>query len=132
MREIPGVKKVFVRSGIRYDFLMADHKIEQFKKINARSGKRQYLVPYFISFHPGTTLADAVALSEYLRDHHLEPEQVQDFYPTSGSLSTAMYYTGYDPLTMEEIHVPRGREKNYSALCCSSGIPEIINGLKKR
>ena len=75
-------KKVFVRSGIRYDFLMADHKIEQFKKINARSGKRQYLVPYFISFHPGTTLADAVALSEYLWDHHLEPEQVQDFYPS--------------------------------------------------
>lgn len=68
-------------------------------------------MPYFISFHPGTTLADAIALSEYLRDHHLEPEQVQDFYLTPGSLSTAMYYTGYDPLTMEEIHVPKRREK---------------------
>lgn len=153
MREIPGVKKVFVRSGIRYDFLMADRKsdlfqeivahhisgqlrvapehlsdrvlshmlkpsfsvyrafTEQFEKINARSGKKQYLVPYFISSHPGTTLTDAVALSEYLRDHHLEPEQVQDFYPTPGSLSTAMYYTGYDPLTMEAVHVPKGREK---------------------
>lgn len=153
LRKLPGVKKVFVRSGVRYDYLLADNKsdlfeellryhvsgqlrvapehisdkvlslmgkpkfsvyrdfVKRFEALNRKVGKKQYVVPYFISSHPGSTLKDAVALAEYLRDHHMEPEQVQDFYPTPGSLSTAMYYTGLDPLTMQPVHVPKGREK---------------------
>lgn len=153
MRQIPGIKKVFIRSGIRYDYLLEDHDsdlfeeivryhvsgqlrvapehlservlkligkpefslyrrfTDEFEALSKKAGKDQYVVPYFISGHPGTTLKDAIALSEYFRDHHIMPEQVQDFYPTPGSLSTAMYYTGYNPLTMERVHVPKGREK---------------------
>ena len=153
MRQLPGVKKVFVRSGIRYDYLLKDHQsdllrelvehhvsgqlrvapehlservlrlmgkpgfsvyedfIRAFERMNASLNLKQYVVPYFISGHPGTRLEDAILLSEYFRDHHIIPEQVQDFYPTPGSLSTAMYYTGINPLTMESIHVPHTREK---------------------
>jgi uncharacterized radical SAM protein YgiQ len=154
LRQVRGVKKVFVRSGIRYDYLLADpdpsffeelceHHIsgqlkvapehvsthvlalmgkpgievyERFKnryeKINRRLGKRQYLVPYFISSHPGADLRAAVELAEYLRDTGFIPEQVQDFYPTPGTLSTCMYWTGLDPRTMKAVYVARGqREK---------------------
>ncbi|MDD2414062.1 MAG: YgiQ family radical SAM protein [Eubacteriaceae bacterium] len=153
MRLLKGVKKVFVRSGIRYDYLLNDKKsnlfeelvkyhvsgqlrvapehlsdpvlhlmgkphfsvyeqfIKKFNILSKRYGKKQYVVPYFISGHPGTRLEDALKLSEYFRDHHVIPEQVQDFYPTPGSLATAMYYTGLNPLTMETVHVPKDREK---------------------
>ncbi|MCL2838440.1 MAG: YgiQ family radical SAM protein [Oscillospiraceae bacterium] len=149
LREIDGVKKVFVRSGLRYDYIMADssdkfltelakhhisgqlkvapehvsdkvlrymgkprHSVyEKFRKkyeqINSELGKKQFLVPYLISSHPVSTLADAIALAEYLRDIRYQPQQVQDFYPTPGTLSTCMYYTGLDPLTMEKVYVPK-------------------------
>ena len=149
LRTLPGVKKVFIRSGIRFDYLMADpnpeffhemveHHIsgqlkvapehadactlsmmgkpelavfnrfhERYKDINARLGKSQYIVPYFISSHPGCGLDAAIALAEYMRDTRLNPEQVQDFYPTPGTLSTCMYYTGLDPRTMRPVYVPR-------------------------
>lgn len=149
MRDIPGVKKVFIRSGIRFDYLLADWKneflrelcehhvsgqlkvapehvsdqvlalmgkpqnkvyeefIRQFGKMNERLGKKQYLVPYLMSSHPGSTLKEAVKLAEYCRDLGYMPEQVQDFYPTPSTLSTCMYYTGLDPRTMEPVYVPR-------------------------
>lgn len=153
-RQIPGVKKVFVRSGIRYDYLLKDKEsgllkelvkyhisgqlrvapehlgntvlsamgkpafevyeafVARFEAMNRKLGMEQYIVPYFISSHPGSTLQDAVALSVYFKAHRMIPEQVQDFYPTPGSLATAMYYTGIDPRTMAPIYVPKGREKN--------------------
>ncbi len=148
LRELPNVKKVFVRSGIRFDYLMADendeffeelckHHIsgqlkvapehvsnnvldkmgkpdnavfkafcEKYKKINDRLGMKQYMVPYLMSSHPGSTMKDAVKLAEYLRDLGYMPEQVQDFYPTPSTISTCMYYTGVDPRTMEKVYVP--------------------------
>lgn len=148
LRDIPKVKKVFIRSGIRFDYLLADKKQEflrelceyhvsgqlkvapehvagpvlslmgkpehkvyeeftrQFYKMNERIGKEQYLVPYLMSSHPGSTLKEAVELAEYCRDLGYMPEQVQDFYPTPSTLSTCMYYTGYDPRTMEKVYVP--------------------------
>ncbi len=154
LRNLPKVKKVFIRSGIRFDYLMADrapafleelcrHHIsgqlkvapehvssrvlrtmnkpprnvfdafrEAYASVNEALGKRQFLVPYFLSSHPGSTLEDAVELAEYLRDVGFTPEQVQDFIPTPGSLATAMYHTGLDPMTMKPVHVPRdSREK---------------------
>lgn len=149
LRSLPGIKRVFVRSGIRYDYLLADpdptffrelcqfhvsgqlkvapehvnprvleamgkpsfeiyRRFEQeYRRINQELKKEQYLVPYFISSHPGSDLAAAIELAEYFRDHHFIPEQVQDFYPTPGTLSTCMYYTGIDPRTGKEIYVPR-------------------------
>ena len=149
LRQLPGVKKVFVRSGIRFDYLVADpddtffrelcqHHIsgqlrvapehisdavlhwmgkpghtvyEKFRKryqrINERYGKKQFIIPYLMSSHPGSTLADAVALAEYIRDMGYMPEQVQDFYPTPSTISTCMYYTGLDPRTMEPVYVPK-------------------------
>ncbi len=149
VRAVPGVKKVFIRSGIRFDYLMRDpggefftdlvqHHIsgqlkvapehcaahtldcmgkphievyekfrEKYQKLNRRYGKEQYLVPYLISSHPGCTLADAVALAEWLNRQGHMPEQVQDFYPTPGTLATCMWYTGLDPRTMEPVFVPR-------------------------
>jgi len=146
---IDGVRKVFVRSGIRFDFLMLDkcgeffselvknhisgqlkvapeHCVdsvlyymgkprravferfsEKFKRLNERYGKEQYLVAYLISSHPGCTVRDAIALAEYLNKMGRQPEQVQDFYPTPGTLSTCMYHTGLDPRTMKPVHVPR-------------------------
>ena len=147
LRSLPGVKKVFVRSGIRYDVVLADYKthflkelaehhisgqlrvapehvsdavlskigkpsvnvynrfVEEFEKVNAQLGMDQYVVPYLISSHPGSRLNDAILLAEYLNKHKLSPKQVQDFYPTPGTVSTCMYYTGYDPLTMNEVYV---------------------------
>ncbi len=153
VRALPGIKKVFIRSGIRYDYIMLDKNdeffnelceyhisgqlkvapehvadrvlkmmnkpskkiydrfVKKFYEINQRLGKEQYLVPYLISSHPGSDLKAAVEMAEYLRDIHHTPEQVQDFYPTPGTLSTCMFYTGLDPLTMRGVHVPKNREE---------------------
>lgn len=148
-RKVERVKKVFIRSGIRFDYLLADknqaffeemcqHHISgqlkvapehvagetlsymgkpkrhvydkfatKYKAINQKVDKDQYLIPYFMSSHPGCTLADAVSLAEYIRDLGYNPEQVQDFIPTPGSMATAMYHTGLDPRTMKPVYVPR-------------------------
>lgn len=154
LRSIPGVKKVFIRSGIRFDYLLADKRneflqelcehhvsgqlkvapehvsdqvlslmgkpensvyeefIRQYRKMNERLGKKQYVVPYLMSSHPGSTLKEAVELAEYCRDLGYMPEQVQDFYPTPSTLSTCMYYTGLDPRNMKPVYVPKSpREK---------------------
>ena len=155
LRAIDGVKKVFIRSGIRFDYVLADKKgddfieeicryhvsgqlrvapehvsdnvlrlmgkpensvykefITRFDRTNRRLGLDQYAVPYLISSHPGSTLKDAVALAESIRDMGYMPEQVQDFYPTPSTISTVMYYTGVDPRTMEKVYVPSDpREK---------------------
>lgn len=152
LRALPGVKKVFIRSGIRYDYLIYDkdetffkelveHHIsgqlkvapehcspavlramgkpsietynrfaKRFYQLTKQAGKPQYLVPYLISSHPGSTLKDAVLLAEYLYDNRMKPEQVQDFYPTPGTVSTCMYYTGLDPYTLQPVHVARDPE----------------------
>ncbi len=148
LRELPGVKKVFVRSGIRYDYALLDEEsgfleelikhhvsgqlkvapehvndevlalmgkpkakvyrafAKRFRSITKKVGKKQYLVPYLMSSHPGSTLAAAIELAEFVRDMGYNPEQVQDFYPTPGTLSTAMYYTGMNPLTGDAVYVP--------------------------
>ncbi len=147
LRALPGVKKVFIRSGIRFDYLLEDKNddffrelveyhvsgqlkvapehiadpvlnlmgkpknavyerfLEKYDRLNRQLGKRQYVVPYLMSSHPGSTLKEAVALAEYLHAHHLNPEQVSDFYPTPSTISTVMYYTGLDPRTMEPVYV---------------------------
>ena len=147
LRELPKVKKVFIRSGIRFDYLMADKDktflrelcehhvsgqlkvapehisnavlkrlgkpsvevynkfVQAYKDMNKKLGKEQYLVPYLMSSHPGSTLKEAIELAEYLRDLGYMPEQVQDFYPTPSTISTCMYYTGLDPRSMEEVYV---------------------------
>ena len=148
LREIPGVKKVFIRSGIRFDYLLADKKqdflrelckyhvsgqlkvapehvadqvlkymgkpsnqvyqkfMKEYEKMNQNLGLKQYLVPYLMSSHPGSTMKEAIEMAEYLRDLGYMPEQVQDFYPTPSTISTCMYYTGYDPRTMQPVYVP--------------------------
>ena len=154
LRKLKGVKKVFVRSGLRYDYVLADNnkafvkelcqyhvsgqlKVapehvskrvttmmgkagkeefltfkKWFEEANRESGKKQYLVPYFMSSHPGCTLEDAIELAEFLRDQHMYPAQVQDFIPTPGSLSTCMYYTGINPLDGKPVYVAKkGRDK---------------------
>ena len=147
LRQLPNVKKVFVRSGIRFDYLLLDkndsffkelveHHVsgqlkvapehicntvlqkmgkpeksvyeaftEKFRRLNQKIGKNQFLVPYLMSSHPGSTLKEAVALAEYLRDIGYMPEQVQDFYPTPSTMSTVMYYTGIDPVSMKSVYV---------------------------
>ena len=149
LRNIPGVKKVFVRSGIRYDYMLEDKNqeffaelvkyhisgqlkvapehcidsvldymgkphigvyekfMDQYRRLNDRYSKEQYIVPYLMSSHPGSTLQDAVALAEYLNSKGRQPEQVQDFYPTPGTISTCMYYTGLDPITMKPVYVAK-------------------------
>ena len=148
LRKLPGVKKVFVRSGIRFDYLLADKKDTFFKELvqhhisgqlkvapehvsdavlermgkpknavynrfvdkyftlNKQFGMNQYLVPYLMSSHPGSTLKEAIELAEYIREMGYNPEQVQDFYPTPSTLSSVMYYTGLDPRTMDKVYVP--------------------------
>lgn len=148
LRELPNVKKVFIRSGIRFDYLMCDKDdtfmremiehhisgqlkvapehisdnvlrllgkpenkvyesfIKKYNRLNQQMGKKQFVVPYLMSSHPGSKLEDAIMLAEYLRDLGYMPEQVQDFYPTPSTISTCMYYTGYDPRTMEKVYVP--------------------------
>ena len=149
LRSLPKVKKVFIRSGIRFDYLLADKDptflkelceyhvsgqlkvapehvsdavlqkmgkpknsvyetfTKKFYKMNEQLEKKQYLVPYLMSSHPGSTLKEAVELAEYCRDLGYMPEQVQDFYPTPSTISTCMYYTGLDPRTMEAVYVPK-------------------------
>lgn len=149
LRAIRGIKKVFVRSGIRYDYLIADKNeeffeelckhhvsgqlkvapehisqrvlekmgkpgreiyekfVKKFYQINKKIGKEQYLVPYLMSSHPGSDLKAAIELAEFIRDTGIHPEQVQDFYPTPGTLSTCMFYTGFDPRTMEKVYSAR-------------------------
>ena len=153
IRNVEGIKKVFVRSGIRYDYAIYDNNddfidelcryhvsgqlrtapehvsesvlklmgkpsiktynkfVEKFNKINKKINKEQYIVPYFISSHPGSKLKDAIELAEYIRDMGHIPEQVQDFYPTPGTLSTCMYYTGFNPVTNEDVYVPKDKEE---------------------
>lgn len=148
LEAVPGVKKVFIRSGIRFDYVMADSNdeflkelcekhisgqlrvapehvsdnvlrmmgkpqnsvyekfIDRYKRVNAKTEKQQYVVPYLMSSHPGSTLKEAVELAEYVRDIGYMPEQVQDFYPTPSTISTCMYYTGVDPRTMKPVYVP--------------------------
>ncbi len=149
LRELPKVKKVFIRSGVRFDYVMADRNpeflrelvehhvsgqlrvapehvsnqvlkfmgkpshevyesfLKAYDKVNQKTGKQQYAVPYFMSSHPGCTMKEAIKLAEYVRDLGFTPEQVQDFYPTPSTLSTCMYYTGIHPLTGEKVYVPR-------------------------
>ena len=83
---------------------------EQYKKLNEKHGKNQFLVPYLMSSHPGSDLKDAITLALYLKKNKVVPEQVQDFYPTPGTLSTAMYYTGFDPRTMKPVFVEKSAE----------------------
>lgn len=149
IRSIPGIKKVFIRSGLRYDYLLYDKDdtffnelckyhvsgqlkvapehisdrvlsrmgkpgknvydrfVKKYFDINHKLNRKQYLVPYLMSSHPGSDLNAAIELAEYIRDMGYNPEQVQDFYPTPGSLSTTMYYTGIDPRDMSEVYVPK-------------------------
>ena len=88
-----------------------DEFCDKFYKINEQLGKKQYIIPYLMSSHPGSTLKDAIQLAEYLRDIHYQPEQVQDFYPTPGTLSTTMFYTGLDPRTMKPVYVPKTKRE---------------------
>lgn len=149
LRKIDGIKRVFIRSGIRYDYFLADKsdeflnelvkyhvsgqlrvapehcsqavldkmgkpRIEAYKKFSdmfykatKQAGRDQYIVPYLMSSHPGCTLKDAVELAVFLKKEKMHPEQVQDFYPTPGTISTAMFYTGLDPYTLEEVYIPK-------------------------
>ncbi len=153
LRDIQGVKKVFVRSGVRFDYAIYDkdhtfleelckHHVsgylkiapehisdavlskmgkpskevyekftKEFQRINQKIGKEQYIIPYFISSHPGSTLTDAIELALYIKKTGFIPEQVQDFYPTPSTLSTCMYYTGFDPRNMEPVYVPKSMEE---------------------
>lgn len=153
LREIKGIKKVFIRSGIRYDYMLCDSDDTFFKELvryhvsgqlrvapehcsanvldrmgkphieayciflkkyreeTARIGKEQYLVPYLMSSHPGSTLNDAIELALFLKEAGIHPDQVQDFYPTPGTVSTCMYYTGIDPISGESVFVPKTPEE---------------------
>lgn len=149
LRALPGIKKVFVRSGVRYDYVMYDKDrtflrelirhhvsgqlkvapehvndrvlyymnkpsgdlydrfVQRYEAVNREAGLKQYIIPYFISSHPGSDMNAAIELAVYLKRSEQRPEQVQDFYPTPGTLSTCMYYTGLDPRTMQPVYVPR-------------------------
>lgn len=174
LREIPGIKKVFIRSGLRYDYILEDKKtefldelcryhvsgqlkiapehvspavlkfmkkvprnvtvefIEAYRKKNRELGLKQFLVPYFMSSHPGSTLKEAVDLAEFIRDSGLRPEQVQDFTPTPGSVSTCMYYTGIDPMTGEDVYVPRDHEeRKMQRSLLQYWVPENAGTVKK-
>ncbi len=178
LRKLPKVKKVFIRSGIRFDYLIADKdesffkelithhvsgqlkvapehcsnnvlkymgkpKIEVYNRFEKRfyeltksAGKKQYLVPYLMSSHPGSTINDAIELSLFLKRNNLHPEQVQDFYPTPGTVSTCMFYTGLDPNTMEKVYVPKtAKEKAEQRALLQYFKPEnrelVLSALKK-
>ncbi len=167
LRALPGIKKVFVRSGIRFDYVMADpdgtflkelaehhvsgqlkvapehvsarvlalmgkppHRVyeafaKRWRAVNDGLGLKQYLVPYFIASHPGSTLADAIELAEYLRDAGFVPDQVQDFYPTPGTLATAMYHSGLDPLSGAAVYAAKGaRERSMQRALLQFNKPE--------
>ncbi len=177
VRALPKVKKVFIRSGIRYDYMMADknktflrelceHHISgqlrvapehisdrvlslmgkpsakiydkfcaDFDKCSEKLGKEQYVVPYLMSSHPGSTLEDAIELALYTKRHHINPKQVQDFYPTPFTISTCMYYTGLNPLDMKKVYVPKGEEKLMQRALLQYSDPAnhnlVIKALKK-
>ena len=174
VRSIPRVKKVFVRSGIRYDYAVADKDdtflrelcehhisgqlrvapehvsdnvlkmmgkpshgvyrrfVDKYNRINSKSGHRQFVVPYFMSSHPGSRLEDAVKLAEYIRDLGFMPEQVQDFYPTPSTISTCMYYTGVDPRTMNKVYIPKNpHEKAMQRALMQYRKPENYNLVKE-
>ena len=178
LRKLPKIKKVFVRSGIRFDYLIADedetffkelveHHVsgqlkvapehcstnvlkrmgkppvevynrfkKRFYELTEKVGKKQYLVPYLMSSHPGSTINDAIELSLFLKKEGMRPEQVQDFYPTPGTVSTCMFYTGLDPYTMESVYVPRtAREKAEQRALLQYFRPEnkkiVLEALKK-
>jgi uncharacterized radical SAM protein YgiQ len=178
LRNLPGVKKVFIRSGIRFDYLLADKSdaflkelceyhvsgqlkvapehisdrvlkqmgkpdssvyrrfTKAYEQMNQRLHKRQYLVPYLMSSHPGSTLKEAVELAEFVRDLGYMPQQVQDFYPTPSTVSTCMYYTGVNPLTMEKVYVAKSpREKQMQRALIQYKNPEsydlVVEALKK-
>ncbi len=173
-RQIDGVKKVFIRSGIRYDYIMYDankqvlkelvkHHIsgqlkvapehtsddvlkimnkpsfsvykefsKRYKEINESEGKKQFLVPYLISSHPGCKLSDAVNLTEYLKSINYMPEQVQDFYPTPSTRATCMYYTGVDPDTLKPVYVPSSKEeKSMQRALLQYRLPKNRDTIKK-
>ena len=153
LRAVPGVKKVFIRSGVRFDYLLYDKSdaflrelcehhisgqlkiapehiadrtlyymnktphalyeefIKRYERMNARLGKKQFVVPYLMSSHPGCTLSDAIELAQYLKKIGHRPQQVQDFYPTPGTVSTCMYHTGLDPRTMQPVFVPKSPQE---------------------
>lgn len=174
MRQLPGIKKVFIRSGIRYDYLIYDKDtsffeelckyhvsgqlkvapehisdrvlkqmgkpsrkvyekfVDKYFRINKKLNKKQYLVPYLMSSHPGSDLNAAVELAEYIKHMGYTPEQVQDFYPTPGSLSTAMYYTGINPLTNEKVYVPKTqKEKNMQRALLQFSVPKNYKLVKE-
>lgn len=177
LRKIPKIKKIFIRSGIRFDYLIADkdeaffkelvtHHIsgqlkvapehcssgvlkymgkpniqvynrfkKRFYELTKSVGKKQFLVPYLMSSHPGSTINDAIELSLFLKKEGLHPEQVQDFYPTPGTVSTCMFYTGLDPNTMEKVYVPRTpKEKAEQRALLQYYLPEnrkiVLSALK--
>ncbi len=178
LRSLPKVKKVFIRSGIRFDYLIADpdesffkelveHHVsgqlkvapehcsaavlakmgkpeigsyrrfqKRFYELTKSVGKEQYLVPYLMSSHPGSTIKDAIELSLFLKKEGLHPEQVQDFYPTPGTISTCMFYTGLDPYTLEPVYVPRTpKEKAEQRALLQYFLPQnrqiVLSALKK-
>jgi uncharacterized radical SAM protein YgiQ len=174
VRKLPGIKKVFIRSGIRYDYLIHDKNDSFFKElcehhisgqlkvapehvvpkvlnqmgkptrdvydkfvnkyfqINEKIGKKQFLVPYLMSSHPGSDLNAAIELAQYIKQMGYTPEQVQDFYPTPGSLSTTIYYTGFNPLTGEEVYVPiTPEEKEMQRALIQFAVPKNHQKVKK-
>ncbi|MEG1800088.1 MAG: DUF3362 domain-containing protein, partial [Synergistaceae bacterium] len=111
--------------------VVTDEFIRQYRAMNAKLGMKQFLVPYFMSSHPGSTLRDALELAEYIRDSGLRPEQVQDFTPTPGSLATCMYYTGIDPLTGEAVYVPKSfAERKMQRALLQYWMPENANAVR--
>ena len=178
LRNINGIKKVFIRSGLRFDYIVADSNAGSFIKeiskhhisgrlkvapehvsqrvldamgkptkdsfvkfrnmymnVNKSLGLSQHIEPYFISSHPGSTLDDAIELACYMKEMRIQPKQVQDFYPTPSTISTCMYYTGYDPRTMQQIYVPRGEEKKMQRALLQYADPKnhslVIKALQK-
>ena len=173
VRSLPGVKKVFIRSGIRFDTVLLDRKTDfltelcqyhvsgqlkiapehvskdvllamgkpgvdsyrtfrrRYQETNEKLGLKQYLVPYLISGHPGSSLADAVELALEIKAGKVTPEQVQDFYPTPGTVSTTMYHTGLNPLTLEPVHVPHGKEKELQRALLQPGKPSSRNKVRQ-
>ncbi len=174
LRALPKVKAVFIRSGIRYDYVMADENdsffkdlvryhvsghlkvapehcsagvldmmgkphietfvkfMNRFNELTRSAGKEQYLVPYLMSSHPGSGIKDAVAVAQFLKKYNIRPEQVQDFYPTPGTISTCMFYTGIDPYTMKEVYVPTNSEdKALQRALLQYYIPENADSVRK-
>ena len=174
VRSLDKVKKVFIRSGIRYDYLMADRDdtfieelcryhisgtlkvapehisdrvlyymrkpekqvfldfAEKYRKTNQKLGLKQYLIPYLISSHPGSRLADAVELALFLKEYGFVPDQVQDFYPTPGTLATCMYYTEMDPFTMKPVYVAKDlSEKKMQRALIHYNRPENRNTVRQ-